>query len=178
MKLLPTRFKDVFIVDIEPVHDHRGFFARTYCEETFCQHGLTAHWVQTSISYNHKKGTLRGLHYQTAPYEEAKLVRCLTGSLFDVIVDIRQDSETYGQWLSVELSAEKGNSLYIPKGFAHGFQTLADHTEVLYYISERYVPEASTGIYYQDPDLNIPWPISDVTISEKDRHFPKLSSIS
>ncbi|MCK5398353.1 MAG: dTDP-4-dehydrorhamnose 3,5-epimerase family protein, partial [Thermoplasmata archaeon] len=135
-----TRLKGAFIIDIEPIEDDRGFFARSWCRNEFEKHGLNPDLVQCNISFNKKKGTLRGMHYQTAPHEESKLVRCTRGSLFDVIIDLREDSGTYKKWFGIELSAENRRMIYMPGGFAHGFQTLEDNTEVFYQMTEFYYP--------------------------------------
>ena len=176
MKLTETPLAGAWIIDITPLEDHRGFFARTYCEDIFRENGLNTHWPQTSVSFNLKKGTLRGLHYQKSPHAEAKLVRCTTGKIYDVIVDVRKTSSTYGQWIAVELCAQKKNALYIPEGFAHGFQTLEDNTEILYYISKRYCAESATGICWDDPALAISWPLPEPVLSEKDNGYPPFLS--
>jgi dTDP-4-dehydrorhamnose 3,5-epimerase len=168
-----TRLKGAYIIDVEYLDDERGFLARTFCRQEFEKRGLNASVAQCNISYNRKKGTLRGMHYQVAPHREAKLVTCLAGSIYDVIIDFRADSTTYGQWLAVELSAHAGRSLlYIPEGFAHGFQTLDDNTEVFYQISEFYDPECARGVRWDDPAFGIDWPPADRTISTRDRTYP------
>jgi len=165
--------KGAFIIELEPAVDERGSFARTYCEEQFARHGLKSHFVQCNISYNRNKGTLRGLHYQVAPFAEAKLVICLTGSIHDVIVDLRPDSPTYCQWFAVGLNARHPRSmLYIPENFAHGFQTLDDNTEVFYQMSQFYHPEAARGFRWNDPAFNIYWPAAERILAEKDAHLP------
>lgn len=154
-----------------------AFFARTFCRKEFESHGLNPDLVQCNISYNKKKGTLRGVHYQAAPYEEAKLVSCIRGAIYDVIIDMRPDSPTYGQWIAVELTARRlpftahFRMLYVPKGFAHGFQTLEDDTLVFYQMSEFYHPESARGIRWDDPMFVIQWPIYDKIISDKDRSY-------
>lgn len=148
-----------WLIDIERLDDPRGFFARTVCVEEFEKQGLSANFVQQSISFNCLRGTLRGLHYQIPPYEEDKLVRVTHGSIFDVIVDIRPESPTYGKWYGVELSEQNRRQLYIPQGFAHGFQTLQDKTEVLYQMTTSFKPNASRGIRWDDPTLGINWPL-------------------
>lgn len=170
-----TDIEDVWIVDLEPIEDERGWFARTHCAETFASRGLTASFAQCSASYNRRRGTLRGLHFQAFPAEEAKLVRCVRGALFDVAVDLRSESRTYGQWVSVELTADNRRAVLIPEGFAHGFQTLADDTELFYQISVPYQPELSRGVAWNDPALDIPWPIDQPIMSERDRSLPTLS---
>jgi dTDP-4-dehydrorhamnose 3,5-epimerase len=147
-----------FLVEIEPREDERGFFARTVCTEEFSRHGLNAAFVQQSVSWNVRRGTLRGLHYQTAPWEEEKLVRVTQGAIFDVIVDLRPGSATFARWHGVELSAGNHAALYMPKGLAHGFQTLSDATEVFYEMTVPYHPEAVRGVRWDDPQLAIAWP--------------------
>jgi dTDP-4-dehydrorhamnose 3,5-epimerase len=166
-------------IDIEPHRDDRGFFARTYCAREFTEHGLVPDVAQCSTSFNAKRGTVRGMHYQLAPHAEEKVVRCTAGAIFDVIVDIRPDSRTYSRWCGLELSAENRRMLYIPTGFAHGFQTLTDNAEVLYQISVEYAPGASRGIRWTDPSLNIAWPITaGVIVSERDASFPGVGARS
>jgi dTDP-4-dehydrorhamnose 3,5-epimerase len=173
MKFIPTKLQDAFVLELERHEDERGFFARAWCRDEFDDHGLVPQLAQCSISRNRLAGTLRGMHFQTAPHEEAKLVRCTAGAVFDVIIDLRQDSATYGEWLGVELEAERGNALYVPKGFAHGFQTLVDETDVLYMISDPYVPETASGVRWDDPAFGIDWPDANVrTISDRDRSWP------
>lgn len=172
MKFTQTKLQDAYIIDIEPISDERGFFARGWCQREFEKHGLTSRISQANISYNKIKGTLRGLHYQAAPNEEAKLVRCTCGSIFDVMVDLRKESPTYGQWVGAELTAENRRMLLIPEGFAHGFQTLQDNTEVFYQVSEFYTPGAERGARYNDPAFGIEWPMSVSSISDKDAAWP------
>ena len=163
-----TKLKGAFIIDIEPREDERGFFARSWCEDEFKKHGLNPRLVQCNISFNKKRGTLRGMHYQIAPFAEAKVVRCTMGAIYDVIIDLRNDSPTFKKWFSVELSAENRRGLYVPEDFAHGFQTLVDNTEVFYQMSEFYHSECSRGLRWNDVAFEIEWPISDVVISEND----------
>jgi len=170
-----TKLKDAFLIELEKMEDERGFFARTFCQEEFKAHGLNPNLVQCSISFNKKKGTLRGMHYQVAPYQEAKLVRCTQGSVYDVIIDLCPDSLTFKKWVAVELTAENRRMLYIPKGFAHGFQTLEDNTEVFYQMSEFYSPESSKGIRWDDPAFNIHWPCNKRIISTRDKQYPDFS---
>jgi dTDP-4-dehydrorhamnose 3,5-epimerase len=169
MKFIETELKGAFLVDLELLEDERGFFARTYCRKEFEQHGLTTDWVQCNLSYNKRKGTLRGLHYQIAPHAEAKLVRCIRGAIYNVIVDLRPDSLTYCRWISAELSAENRKMIYIPQGLANGFQTLLDHTEVFYQMSEFFAPEYARSVRWNDPQFKICWPEAERTISERDR---------
>lgn len=167
-----TQVEGAYILDVEEHRDERGFFARTWCEEEFERHGADSSISQVSISFNHRAGTLRGLHYQIAPHEETKVVRCTQGSIWDVIVDLRPGSPTSGEWAAFELTADTRRSLYIPGGVAHGFQTLADDSEVLYLISERYHPDASRGVRFDDPAFGIEWPREVTTISERDASWP------
>jgi dTDP-4-dehydrorhamnose 3,5-epimerase len=176
VKFTETRLKGATIIDIEPIEDERGFFARSWCREEFEAHGLNPVLVQCSISFNRRKGTLRGMHYQAKPHEEAKLVRCTRGAIYDVILDLRPGSATSGQWVSVELSAENRQSLYVPEGFAHGFQTLADNTEVFYQISAVYVPESARAIRWNDPAFQIAWPLPITAISGKDQSYPNFDT--
>jgi dTDP-4-dehydrorhamnose 3,5-epimerase len=158
--------------------DERGYFARTYCRETFLRHGLKDCSLQCSTSFNTRRGTLRGLHFQREADAESKLIRCVRGEVFDVIVDIRAGSPSYGRWHAEHLSAENGLSLYVPGGFAHGFITLADETELFYQIADPFVPEAAAGIVWNDPDLAIQWPIQPVVISTRDRSLPALATLN
>jgi dTDP-4-dehydrorhamnose 3,5-epimerase len=164
-----TPLTGAFVVVPEPIADNRGFFARLFCAETFAAQGLNPHLDQISVSHNVRAGTVRGMHLQRPPAAEAKIVRVTAGAIFDVIVDVRAGSATYGRWYGIELSAENRKLLYIPEGFAHGFQTLIAGTEVTYHISRPYAPELATGLPYNDPDLGIAWPIAGpIVISERD----------
>lgn len=167
-----TRLLGAYTVDLELNQDARGYFARTFCQREFSEHGLIAHYPQCNVSYNRDKGTLRGLHYNRIAHEEAKLVRCQVGSIYDVIVDLRQGSPTLGQWLGIELSAQNHRMLYIPKGFAHGFLTLTPHSEIHYQMSEFYVPGAGLGLRYDDPGIGVEWPEAPRVISQRDRNYP------
>ena len=174
-----TKLKGAFIIEPERLEDERGLFARTFCEEEFKAHGLNSRVVQCNISFNKKKGTLRGMHYQVAPHEEAKLVRCTRGAIYDVIVDLRPDSPTFKQWVAVELTADNHRMLYIPEGFAHGFQTLEDNTEVFYQMSELYHPESARGVRWDDPVFGIEWPkIHHRIVSEIDQRYADFSCIN
>lgn len=176
MKFTETSLAGAYVIEIAPHEDERGFFARTACSTTFAEHGLNGAFVQQSVSFNAHKGTLRGLHFQVAPYEEDKLVRVTQGSIFDVIVDIRPDSASFGQWFGVELSAQNHKQLYIPKGFAHGFQTLEDSCEVLYAMTVPYQPGSSRGFRWNDPAVGIAWPMAVPTvIGASDRDLPTLA---
>lgn len=166
-----TKLAGAFIIEPERIEDERGFFARTFCVEEFKAHSLNPRLVQCNISFNKKKGTLRGMHYQVAPYEEAKLVRCTMGVIYDVIVDLRPDSPTFKQWVAVELTEKNRKMIYILEGFGHGFQTLEDDTEVFYQMSEFYHPERARGVRWNDPAFGITWPLPDLIISERDRTY-------
>lgn len=170
-----TKLKDAYIIDIERMEDERGFFARAWCQKEFLAQGLASTLAQCSVSFNAKQGTLRGMHYQIKPYEETKLVRCTRGSMYDVIVDMRQDSASFGQHIGVTLSADNRRMLYVPEGFAHGFLTLEDNTEVFYQMSEFYAPESSKGFRWNDPFLKINWPTDVQVISERDRQLPDFT---
>ena len=176
MRFESTRLEGAWLVQLEPMHDSRGFFARTFCVDEFQSHGLETRFPQHSISSSSRKGTIRGMHFQREPHSETKLVRCLNGSIWDVIVDLRRESPTFGKWSGFELSAENGAQLYIPKGFAHGFQTLSDDALVNYLISERYEPAAASGVRYDDPAFGIEWPLPVTAISEKDLRWPHFAA--
>jgi dTDP-4-dehydrorhamnose 3,5-epimerase len=163
------------VVNQERHADARGFFARTFCEDEFADAGLPIAFPQHSVSFNAHRGTLRGLHFQLLPYEEPKLVRCTGGAIFDVIVDLRPDSPSFARWWGIELTAVNGTALYIPPGFAHGFQCLSDNTELLYLIGTRFVPAAATGVRWDDVDLAIKWPLPISVMSDRDRHLPTLA---
>jgi dTDP-4-dehydrorhamnose 3,5-epimerase len=170
-----TRLKGAFLIEPERREDERGFFARTWCREEFAAHGIHARWVQCNISANSRAGTLRGMHFQAEPHPEAKLIRCTMGAVYDVIVDVRTGSATYGQWVGVELSAENRRQIYVPEGFAHGFQTLADDTELFYQMSEFYHPELMRGFRWDDPALQIDWPpCRERIIAARDLALPNL----
>ena len=163
-----TKLKGAFIIEPERLEDERGFFARTFCRNEFEAHGLNPRLVQCSVSFNKKKGTLRGMHYQIAPHQEVKLVRCTMEAIYDVILDLRPESSTFKQWVAVELTAKNRRMLYIPEGFAHGFQTLHDDSEVFYQISEVYHPEFGRGIRWNDTAFGIKWPDGERIISARD----------
>ena len=164
-----TEIPGAFVIDLERREDERGFFARAWCADEFAAHGLSTRLVQANLSYNESAGTLRGMHFQRAPHEEAKLIRCTRGSLFDAIVDLRPDSPAFKRWIGVELSAENRRALYVPEGCAHGYQTLEDGTESLYLVSEFYAPESEGGVRWNDPAFGIEWPDADNrTLSPKD----------
>ncbi len=172
MKFISTPLAGAYVIETEPHVDDRGFFARTWCREEFRRHGLAAELAQCSTSFNQQRGTLRGLHYQAEPHAEAKLVRCTRGAIYDVMVDLRRSSPTFRQWHAVELSVDGKRSVYVPRGFAHGFQTLEDASEVLYMISVPYHAEACRGVRWDDPMFGIRWPLAPSCMSERDRSFP------
>jgi len=167
-----THLKGAYIVDIEKLEDERGFFARSWCRREFEAHGLNPQLVQCNISFNARKETMRGMHYQVKPYEEAKLIRCTMGSIYDVIIDIHPGSPSFKQHLGVILSPENRKMLYIPEGFAHGFLTLEDNTEVFYQMSEFYAPDHARGFRWNDPAFGIEWPANVHIISDRDRDYP------
>jgi dTDP-4-dehydrorhamnose 3,5-epimerase len=167
-----TPLKDAYIIDIEERRDARGFFARAYCAREFEQRGLTPRFVNTNLSRTGSRGTIRGMHYQRQPHAEAKLVRCTRGAIYDVIVDLRTESATWGSWFGVELTADNHRMLFVPEGFAHGFVTIADDTEVTYQVTAHFAPHAEGGIRYDDPAFGIEWPVEVRAVSEKDRSWP------
>lgn len=171
-----TGLAGAYLIELDRLSDSRGFFARTWCEREFAQHGLPARMVQANLSFNKKKGTLRGLHYQAPPSTEGKLVRCTVGAIYDVIVDIRPKSGTFLQYMAFTLSAENRKALYIPPGFAHGFQTLADSTEVTYMMTDFHQPAYARGLRWNDPAFNIKWPEDTRTILERDNSYPDFGS--
>ena len=178
MKFTETELPGAWFVDVEPHSDERGFFARTWCRREFEEHGIDSDFVQASVSYNRVAGTLRGMHFQRAPFDETKLVRCVSGAIYDVIVDLRRDGETFGRSLGVELSAANRRALLVPKGFAHGFVTLEDNSEILYQISAFYTPGHAGGLRYDDPALSIEWPVPIRVINDKDRSWPDFASLT
>jgi dTDP-4-dehydrorhamnose 3,5-epimerase len=172
-----TKLQGAFVVDLKPIEDERGFFARAWCQQECQEHGLTPDVKQVNLSYNIHKGTLRGMHCQIEPYGEAKMVRAIRGAVFDVIIDLRPDSPTYQEWIGVELSAQNHRLLYVPENFAHGFQTLTNDTEILYQVSQFYTPGAERGIRYDDPAFAIEWPLDVSVISEKDRTWTDFQEV-
>jgi len=171
MRITETKLKGAFVIELEPFVDKRGFFARVWSDREFAALTPDAHFVETNISYNEKKGTLRGMHYQLPPYEQAKLVRCTRGSIYDVIIDLRPESPTFKQWFTLEMSAENRLMLYVPVKFAHGYQTLEDQTEVTYQTSTYYAPEHGRGVRWNDPAFDIPWPSNDLIMVDRDRNY-------
>jgi dTDP-4-dehydrorhamnose 3,5-epimerase len=172
MLFTETEIRGAFILDAEHIADERGFFARSWARDEFEAHGLSPNLAQCNLSYNHRKGTVRGMHWQVAPHAETKLVRCTQGSLYDVVIDLRPDSSTYLRWVGVELTAENRRALYIPEGCGHGFQTLEDATEVFYMITEYYAPAAARGLRWNDPAIKVTWPLDVTVISERDAQYP------
>lgn len=170
----PTSLHGAYTIDLEKRGDDRGFFARVFCEKEFGDHRLAKHFVQVNNSLSSKKGTLRGMHFQLPPFAEVKVLRCLKGALYDVIVDLRPDSPTFKKWFGAELTAENRRMMYVPQGFAHGLLTLTDETEVLYFVSAFYSPERERGLRYNDPAIGVVWPIEPVEVSQKDRNWPDI----
>lgn len=172
MRFIPTTLKDATLIELDKREDDRGYFARSFCEEEFRAAGLPTRFVQANSAGTRLAGTLRGLHYQLPPHAEAKLVRCTGGAVYDVIIDLRPDSPTHGRWEGFELDAASGRMLLVPEGFAHGYQTLADNTEVFYLVSHPYAPGAEAGIRFDDPAFGVEWPLPVTSVSEKDRNWP------
>ncbi len=175
MKFHPTTLKDAMLIELERRGDDRGFFARTFCVDEFAAHGLPTEFVQQNTSYSAKKGTLRGMHFQRIPYAEDKLIRCLRGAIVDIIIDLRPDSPTFRQWEAFELNDANKLQLLVPKGFAHGFQTLSDDVEVTYLVSARYTPAAEGGVRWNDPAFGVVWPMPPTEISGKDQSWPDFA---
>jgi dTDP-4-dehydrorhamnose 3,5-epimerase len=178
MRFEETNLCGAWLIEPAPAHDERGFFARTFCAREYGERGLTTQFVQNSTSHSNARGTLRGMHFQRAPHAEVKVVSCLKGALWDVIIDLRPESPTYRRWQGFELSAANQRQLYVPAGFAHGFQTLCDDTRAGYLISAFYVPQAAAGIRYDDPAFGIDWPLPASVISEKDRSWPDFLDVA
>ena len=175
MRFTPSRIPGAWVIDITPIPDERGFFAMTWLPEEFRQRGIDTALAQCNLAFNHKRGTLRGMHFQKAPHAQAKIVRATRGVLLDVIVDLRPASATYRQWDSVELSADNRRMFYMPEGIAHGYLTLTDDVEAYYHASTPWVPPSESGVRWNDPAFGITWPFEPVVISEKDRNWPLLS---
>ena len=175
MRFETTSLDGVWLIHVEPVHDSRGSFARTFSADEFQAHGLETNFPQHSISFSSRKGTVRGMHFQREPHSEVKLVRCTSGAIWDVIIDIRPGSPTFGQWRGFELSDKNRRQLYVPKGFAHGFQTLGDDAQVSYLISEFYTPDAASGVRHDDPSFGIVWPLAVTALSERDALWPDFA---
>lgn len=172
MKFTETDLPGAYIIDPERLEDDRGFFARTWCQNEFSKYSLTDNFVQANIAYNKHKGILRGMHFQTEPYQEDKLVRCTSGAIVDVIIDLRPESPAYTRWVAVELTGKNRRMLYVPKGFAHGYQTLEADSEVFYQVSQFYTPQAEQGVRWDDPRFSIQWPDDERIISDKDKNWP------
>jgi dTDP-4-dehydrorhamnose 3,5-epimerase len=172
MVFAETTVRGAYLIDLEPRTDQRGFFARAWCRSEFEARGLNARVAQVNVSFNARRGTLRGMHFQRSPHREAKVVSCTRGRVYDVVIDLRPDSPTYLRWTAVELTAENRRMLYIPEGLAHGFQTLADETELLYLMSESYSPAHARGVRHDDPVFGIDWPLPVASISDADRTWP------
>ncbi len=170
-----TPLQGAYLIRLEPIEDERGFFVRTFCKKEFESIGHDKEFVQMNQSYNKQKGTLRGMHYQLAPHEEVKLVRCIAGSVYDVIIDLRKHSPTYLHYFGAELSGENFCMLYVPEGFAHGFQTLSDHTSLVYHHTAFYAPGSERGLRYDDKKIGIHWPMAPTCLSEKDKQYPYLT---
>jgi dTDP-4-dehydrorhamnose 3,5-epimerase len=177
MTFQETKLSGVFEIHLEPAHDSRGFFARSWCQKEFENRGLDPRVVQCNVSFNQRKGTLRGMHYQASPNAEAKLVRCTSGSVYDVVIDLRPQSPTFKQWIAAVLSSVQRNMIYVPKGCAHGFLTLEDNTEVFYQMSEFYSPESVGGVRWDDPAFQIVWPAEVEVISERDRTYADFEPV-
>jgi dTDP-4-dehydrorhamnose 3,5-epimerase len=177
MKFIRTTLEGLWLIEPELREDERGFLARTYCEKEFAENGLNTRWPQCNLTLTLKRGMLRGMHFQADPKPEIKLIRCAAGSIFDVLVDVRPDSPTFGKWQGFELSGSNRRSLYVPGGFAHGFQCLADNCEVFYQMSEFYVPELAKGLRWNDPKVRIIWPVENGLVSERDKHLPLLETL-
>jgi dTDP-4-dehydrorhamnose 3,5-epimerase len=171
-----TQLDGAFLIDLQPREDERGFFARLWCRQELAAQGLDREIAQESLSFNRHRGTLRGLHFQRTPHEETKIVRCTRGGIFDVIVDLRRQSPSYLRWQGFELTADNRKALYVPKGFAHGFQSMADNSEIVYQISEFYAPNSAGGYRYDDAAFGITWPLSVTVISERDLSWPAFKA--
>ncbi len=178
MKFSKTALPGVWLIELEPREDERGFLARTYCETEFADHGLNSRWPQCNLTLTRKRGMIRGMHFQADPKPEIKLIRCAVGAIFDVLVDVRRDSPTFGRWEGFELTGENRRTLYVPGGIAHGFQCLTDNCEVFYQMSEFYFPELACGIRWNDPRVGIQWPIANPVVSQRDKNLPLLVSIN
>ena len=177
MKFNPTRLEGLWRLELELREDDRGFLARTYCDQEFGAHGLNTRWPQCNLTLTKQRGMIRGMHFQSEPKPEIKLIRCAAGAIFDVLVDVRRDSRTFGQWEGFELTAGNHRMLYVPGGFAHGFQCLTDNCEVFYQMSEFYQPELARGLRWNDPQVGIRWPLANPVLSERDRHLPLLADL-
>ncbi len=177
MKFSETSLVGLWVIDLELREDERGFLARTFCEKEFSGQGLNTHWPQCNLTLTKKRGMIRGMHFQAEPKPEVKLIRCARGAIFDVLVDVRRGSPTFGKWEGFELSAENHRTLYVPGGFAHGFQCLVDNCEVFYQMSEFYFADLARGIRFNDPQVGIRWPIANPLLSERDKNLPLLAEL-
>ena len=173
-----TSLKGAYIIELEKIEDSRGFFSRVWCKREFEEKGLDSYVAQSNLSFNNQAGTLRGMHFQVSPFEETKLVRCTRGRIYDVIIDMRPESPTYNQWTAFELTEDNYKMLYIPKDFAHGYQTLEHNSEIYYQVSQFYSPGSESGIRHNDPSLNIEWPLDVSAISDKDRNWPDYTCVT
>jgi dTDP-4-dehydrorhamnose 3,5-epimerase len=178
MKFRPTSLPGVWLIELELRQDERGFLARTYCDQEFQAQGLNTRWPQCNLTLTRERGMVRGMHYQAEPKPEIKLIRCAAGAVFDVVVDVRRGSKTFGRWEGFELTAANRNLLYVPGGFAHGFQCLAGNCELFYQMSESYYPELARGLRWDDPQVGVSWPMPNPKLSERDRNLPLLSSLT
>jgi len=177
VKLVPLRLSGAWLIELAPFSDDRGFFQRVYDDVTFAKHGLSTSWVQDNEAFNTRAGIVRGLHFQRPPHAETKLVRVVQGAIYDVIVDLRAGSSTYGQWEGVELDAQQQRMLYIPRGFAHGYCTRTEHARIVYKVDAHYAPQAEGGLRFDDPTLAIAWQVAEPTVSDKDRRWPSLAEL-
>jgi dTDP-4-dehydrorhamnose 3,5-epimerase len=177
MKFSRTTLDGAWLIEVEPREDERGFLARTYCEKEFQEQGLNTRWPQCNLTLTRKRGTIRGMHFQAEPKPEIKLVRCAAGAVYDVLIDVRRDSPTFGRWEGFELRAAEGRMLYIPGGFAHGFQCLTNNCELFYQMSEFFHPELAHGLRWNDPEVGVSWPIPDPMVSERDSRLPLLREL-
>jgi dTDP-4-dehydrorhamnose 3,5-epimerase len=171
MKFTETKIAGVYVIELERHEDDRGWFARAWCRKEFAAHGLPADLAQTNLSHNTQRGTVRGMHFQTAPYAEAKLIRCIAGAVHDIALDLRPESPTFKQSVAIELSADNGRAVFLPEGIAHGFQTLTDDATLFYQMSAPYVPEAASGVRWNDAAFQIEWPIVEAIVCERDQAF-------
>ena len=174
MKFIPTSLEGSYIIEVEPFNDERGWFTRFYCKKEFSQIGYNGEWKQSNHSTTYKKGTVRGMHFQKKPFQEIKLVKCISGLVYDVIIDLRKESSSFLQWTGIELSEKNKRMIFIPQGFAHGFQCMEDNCELIYQHSEFYTPEFEQGIRFNDPMIDIHWPLPAIYISSKDSSYPLL----
>jgi dTDP-4-dehydrorhamnose 3,5-epimerase len=177
MKFSQTTLPGVWLLDLELREDERGFLARTYCENEFAEHGLNTRWPQCNLTFTKKRGTIRGMHYSADPKPEIKLIRCSAGAIYDVLVDVRRDSPTFGKWEGFELTSQNRRMLYAPSGIAHGFQCQVDNCEVFYHMSEFYHADLARGVRYNDPRIGINWPLPVETVSDRDRNLPQLQDL-